>query len=131
MEKPGSGLLAASTVMAGLVSTAWLNEGVPAISCTAPVMRTRVAHGHRGVGLHHKQGVGSGGVAVGAGRVVLHVEAGRAQAGVHGRHHALDGVGARRGQRPSALNGANGRDRLRLCRGVRQGQHRKVEIMPL
>ena len=40
--KAGSGLPAASTAMVGPVSTAWLNEGVLAISCTAPLMRTRL-----------------------------------------------------------------------------------------
>ena len=66
-----------------------------------------VAHRHRGAGLRHKQGIRRGGVAVGRGLVVLHVEAGGLQARVHARYDSFDGVATRPGGRPPALNGTN------------------------
>ena len=94
--------------MTGSVSTICMNEGAAASSCTTLVTCNSVAHRHRGVGLHHKQGIGCGGVAVGRGRIVLHIKAGGFQVRIHTRYNGFDGVGARLDCCPRALNGANG-----------------------
>jgi len=72
-----------------------------------------IAHVHGGAGLHHIQGIGGSGVAIGSIGGFLHVKARRVQVGVHARHDCLNGVRARGGHPARALDSADMRNASR------------------